>query len=127
MRRLILPGLGLALLFSVAAVTLSAHLAVSKTFPVADSTVTTAPDRLQVWFTQAPTMPVSALSLEGPKGKIELGKVAAGQADGKADRSLVAPIVGTLEPGKYTASWKTSGNDGHILTGTFAFTYAPAK
>jgi methionine-rich copper-binding protein CopC len=127
MRRFILPGLGLALLFSVATVALSAHLAVSKTFPVTGGTITTTPDRLQVWFTQAPTMAVSALSLEGPKGKVELGKVAAGQADGKADRSLVAPIVGKLEPGKYIGSWKTSGNDGHILTGTFEFTYSQAK
>lgn len=127
MRRFIVPSIGLALLFSVAAVTLSAHLAVSKTFPVTDGTVATAPDRIQVWFTQSPTMAVSALSLEGPQGKVELGKVAAGQAEGKADRSLVAPIVGKLEPGKYTGSWKTSGTDGHILTGTFAFTYSPAK
>lgn len=125
MRRLLLPLVGLVLALAVA--NLSAHLAVSKTFPATDSTVTTTPDHLQVWFTQAPTVPVSALSLEGPKGKVELGKVAAGQTDGKADRSLVAPISGPLEPGKYTATWKTSGSDGHILTGTFAFTYAPAR
>ena len=57
----------------------------------------------------------------------QLFEVAAGQADGKPDRSLVAPIVGELEPGKYTASWKTSGNDGHILNGTFEFTVATKK
>lgn len=125
MRRFIFPAL--VVILTVAVVQLSAHLAVSKTFPATDSTVTTAPNHLQIWFTQAPTVAVSALSLEGPKGKVEMGKVAAGQADGKPDRSLVAPIVGTLEPGKYTGTWKTSGSDGHIITGTFAFSYAPTK
>lgn len=125
MRRLTLPVL--ALVLSLAAVTLSAHLSVSKTFPAAGTTISESPQRLQVWFTQSPTVAVSGLALEGPKGKVEVGKVAAGQADGKPDRSLVAPVVGELEPGKYIASWKTSGNDGHILNGTFEFTVATKK
>jgi methionine-rich copper-binding protein CopC len=66
---------------------------------------------------------VSGLALEGSSGKIELGKVTAGMAEGKADNSLVAPIVGTVAPGVYTVNWRTSGADGHILTGTFEFTF----
>jgi methionine-rich copper-binding protein CopC len=102
---------------------LSAHLKVDKTFPATSGTVTTAPTQIQVWFSQAPTVAVSGLTLEGPSGKVELGKVSAGMTDGKADNSIVAPIVGKVTPGKYTASWKTSGTDGHILTGTFEFTF----
>ncbi len=101
---------------------LSAHLKVEKTFPVADGVVTEAPKQIQVWFSQSPTLAVSALALEGPAGRVELGKVAPGKADNKPDQSLVADVVGTLVPGKYTARWKTSGNDGHIQTGTFEFT-----
>jgi hypothetical protein len=66
---------------------------------------------------------VSGLTLEGPSGKVELGKVTAGKVEGKADNSLVAPVVGTVPPGAYTVSWRTSGADGHILTGTFEFTF----
>lgn len=117
----------LALLLASAVVGLSAHLKVEKTFPATDATVVTAPERIQVWFSQSPTMAVSALTLEGPKGAVELGKLAAGKVDEKLDRSLVAAVVGPLTPGKYTASWKASGNDGHIQTGTFEFTYAPAS
>jgi methionine-rich copper-binding protein CopC len=116
-----------AILLSVAVIGLSAHLKVERTFPATGGTVTTSPDRIQVWFSQNPTLAISGLSLEGPKGKVELGKVAAGKDGEKPDMSLVAPITGTLEAGKYTASWKTSGNDGHILTGTFEFTYKPAN
>jgi methionine-rich copper-binding protein CopC len=111
---------GVLLAGTVAA--LSAHLKVEKTLPESGATIEAAPKELRVWFSQSPTLPVSGLALEGPNGKVEMGKVAAGQTDGKADRSLMAAITGTLAPGKYTASWKTSGNDGHILTGTFEFT-----
>ncbi len=103
-------------------VALSAHLKVEKTLPETGATIEAAPKELRVWFSQNPTLPVSSLTLEGPNGKVEVGKVAAGQTDGKADHSVMAAIVGTLVPGKYTASWKTSGSDGHILTGTFEFT-----
>lgn len=110
-----------------ATITLSAHLKVEKTFPLADAIVTTAPDHLQVWFSQAPTIPVSSLTLEGPNGRVTTGKAAAGQSDGKPDRSLIAPVTGPLTAGKYTVTWKTSGADGHIQTGTFEFTFTPAS
>jgi methionine-rich copper-binding protein CopC len=113
----------IAALVFVSVAVLSAHLKVEKTLPATDATVATAPTQIQVWFSQAPTVAVSGLTLEGPSGKVELGKVAAGMTDGKADHSIVAPIVGKVAPGKYTASWKTSGTDGHILTGTFEFTF----
>lgn len=68
-------------------------------------------------------MVLSCLTLEGPSGKVALGKVTARMAEGKADHSVVAPVVGTMAPGAYTVSWKTSGADGHMLTGTFEFTF----
>jgi methionine-rich copper-binding protein CopC len=118
--RTLLP---LAVILVASVAVLSAHLKVDKTFPATGGTVSTAPTQIQVWFSQAPSVAVSGLTLEGPSGKVELGKLAAGMTDGKADNSLVAPVVGKVAPGKYTASWKTSGTDGHILTGTFEFTF----
>lgn len=112
-----------AVLVLASTAVLSAHLKVDKTLPATGATVTTAPTQIQVWFSQAPTVAVSGLSLEGPSGKVELGKVTAGMTEGKADHSLVATVVGVVAPGKYTVSWKTSGADGHMLTGTFEFTF----
>lgn len=114
-----------AVILAAAVVSLSAHLKVERTFPETGATIAAAPDRIQVWFSQSPTMAISGLTLEGTAGKVELGKVVEGRTDDKADKSLVAPLVGRLAPGKYTASWKTAGNDGHIQTGTFEFTFAP--
>lgn len=115
----------LAALVLVTGVVLSAHLKVEKTFPTTDATVTAIPDHLQVWFSQAPTVPVSSFTLEGPDGKVTVGKPVAGKVDGKSDRSIVAPITGTITAGKYTVTWKTSGSDGHIQTGTFDFLVKP--
>lgn len=113
------------MLLVAAGVVLSAHLKVERTYPETDATITSAPARLQVWFSQAPTVPISSLTLEGPAGRVTVGKASAGLQDGKPDRSLVAPITGSMVAGKYTATWKTSGPDGHIQTDTFAFTFAP--
>ncbi len=115
--------LPLVVLIITSVAVVSAHLKVDKTFPATGATVTSAPAQIQVWFSQAPTVAVSGLALEGPSGKVELGKVTAGMAEGKPDNSVVAPVIGTVPPGVYTVSWRTSGADGHILTGTFEFTF----
>jgi methionine-rich copper-binding protein CopC len=107
--------------------TLAAHLKVEKTSPAADATITTQPQQVRVLFSQAPTLAISSLALEGPNGKVALGKVAAGQTDGRADHSLVATVPDQLPPGAYTVTWRTSGPDGHIQTGTFAFTLAAGR
>jgi methionine-rich copper-binding protein CopC len=109
------------LLLASAVVGLSAHLKVEKTYPATDGVVTSAPKEVRVWFSQEPTLPVSALTLEGPNGKVALGKVVAGVSDEQPDKSLLAPISGSLAVGEYTVTWKTSGSDGHIQTGTFKF------
>lgn len=97
-----------------------AHLSVTRSEPAHESTVTVSPKRVTVWFSQNPVLAVSALRLEGPRGDVRLGPVEAG-----ADRSLTAEVLDTLEPGRHTLTWRTAGNDGHVLTGTRTFTYAP--
>ncbi len=107
----------------LAGVTLSAfHLRVEKTLPVEGATITVAPKQIRVWFSEAPTLVVSAITVTGPSGKVELGKLALGRNGDTQDNSFVADVKGELSPGKYTVSWRTSGKDGHILTGTFEFT-----
>lgn len=107
----------------LAAVTLSAfHLRVEKTTPVEGATITVAPKQIQIWFSEAPTLVVSSITVTGPSGKVELGKLALGKNGDTPDNSVVADVKGTPSPGKYTVSWRTSGKDGHVLTGTFEFT-----
>jgi copper resistance protein C len=100
---------------------LLAHLGVSKSDPPHEGTITVAPKSVTVWFTQNPVLAVSALTLEGPGGAVALGAVKAGP-----ERSLTAEVVDALQPGAHTLTWRTAGNDGHVISGTRSFTYAPA-
>lgn len=96
-----------------------AHLAVRKSLPQKGATLTTSPASVQVWFTQEPEMDKSGLTLSGPQGPVALGSVKAGP-----ERSLVASVSGKLTAGAYTLTWKTAGDDGHVLTGTIPFSVA---
>lgn len=104
-------------------VTLSAfHLRVEKTAPIEGAVLTVSPKQVRVWFSEAPTLVVSSITVMGPSGKVELGTLALGKNGETSDDSMVADVKGALSPGKYTVSWRTSGKDGHMLTGTFEFT-----
>ncbi|NQW03936.1 MAG: copper resistance protein CopC [Acidobacteria bacterium] len=103
------------------------HLEITKTLPMEDTVIVTAPTKVQLWFSQAPTTAVSSITLEDTTGRVTLGKVTAGQTDGKADHSLVAEVTGAMTPGAYTVRWKTSGKDGHMLTGSFGYTFTPKR
>jgi methionine-rich copper-binding protein CopC len=105
-----------------AAVTLSAHMAYSKSMPAKDATLSEAPDHLQVWFTQDPEPAVSQLSLEGPGGEVALGETTVGD-----EKSLVADLPAALAPGSYTVKWRSAGDDGHVMRGDFAFSVRAAE
>jgi methionine-rich copper-binding protein CopC len=107
----------------VAGVVLSAHLAVKKTTPAKGARLAAAPDHVQVWFTQEPDLAVSSLRLAGRSGAVKLGPVEHG-----GDRSLRARVEATLSAGDYTVTWKTAGDDGHVMQGSFTFSVtAPAR
>ena len=105
-----------------AASTLSAHMAYAKSLPEQDAMVTESPSELRVWFTQAPEPAVSRLTLEGPSGEIEIGETTVA-----AEKSLVAAVPAPLVPGRYTVTWRSAGDDGHVQRGEFTFTVRSAN
>jgi methionine-rich copper-binding protein CopC len=126
MRRIHLLAWGMAFMavLGISTATVMAHITVLKTMPPNESNVSGPPERLQVWFNQQPSPRISRLELRGPAGEdVELGKVEVH----RADRSISAPVPAALPPGKYEAAWRTAGDDGHVMRGTFTFTVAPAK
>ena len=55
----------------LAAATLSAfHMRVEKTTPAEGATITVAPKQIQIWFSEAPTLVVSSITVPGPAGKV---------------------------------------------------------
>lgn len=110
---------GLALIaFAVGSIALvHAHAKLEKSEPAANTTVSTAPTSIQMWFNEAPDLKVTKVDLAGVAGKIELGP-----AHSMGKNNVMAPIVGKMTDGKYTVNWQTAGDDGHVEKGTFAFT-----
>jgi methionine-rich copper-binding protein CopC len=101
------------------------HMRLVRSEPAADSTVTVAPTALKLYWTEAPRLPVTAIRLTGAGDQaVALGAPAADQQDAKI---LSVPVTAPLQPGVYTVTWRTAGNDGHVLNGTYKFTYRAAR
>jgi len=107
-------------LFAVLTASLSAHLAVVKTSPGKDQTLDRPPPQVQVWFNQPPSERVSRLELHGPDGEVALAELRVN----REDRSISAAVTGAPGAGRYEVRWRTAGNDGHVMRGTFAFSIA---
>jgi methionine-rich copper-binding protein CopC len=101
---------------------LSAHLKFVRSSPAANATIESSPARIQLWFSEEPLLPMSGVTLTGPRGAINLERPRAG-----GDRSLVVSVGTRLEPGAYRIAWKSAGDDGHVLQGTVDFSIKPAK
>jgi methionine-rich copper-binding protein CopC len=99
---------------------LSAHLKLMRSAPAADAVLESSPDVLQLWFSEEPLLPLSGMTLTGPRGPIKLEPLRAG-----SERSLVAKVGTTLEPGAYRVDWKAAGDDGHVMSGTVSFSIKP--
>jgi methionine-rich copper-binding protein CopC len=97
------------------------HLALVRSEPGADSTVTAAPAALKLYWTQAPRIAVTAIRLTGPGERAV--EVQAAKADEGDAKIVVVPVSGQLTPGVYTVTWRTAGDDGHVLNGSYKFTY----
>lgn len=113
--------LGAVMVGTVAA--LQAHVTVLKTFPADGASLTRTPERVHVWFNQAPSARLSRLDLRGPSGDVPLGKV---EVDA-GERSVSAAIPEPLPPGGYEVTWRTAGDDGHVMRGTFKFSIPSAE
>ncbi len=101
---------------------LSAHLKFVRSAPAAGSTLTASPTALQLWFSEEPLLPMSGITLSGPRGVVKLGAPRAG-----GERSLVVSVEQTaLEPGAYRIAWKAAGDDGHVAQGTIDFSLKAA-
>ena len=93
-----------------------AHMNLEKTEPAHDTTLSSQPQHLQMWFTQEPDLAVTKVELKGQDGIIELGEVHL-----MDEKTLMAMIIGDMADGTYTVNWQTAGDDGHIQKGEFVF------
>lgn len=94
------------------------HNRLTRSLPEKDATLASPPSEIRLWFAQKPTPALSSIILQAADStKVALGKLA------KTDDplSIQAAIPSRLGAGRYRVSWKTSGDDGHVIRGSFTF------
>jgi methionine-rich copper-binding protein CopC len=99
-----------------------AHMKVEKTDPAEGATLSAPPPHVQLFLTQKPDLKVTKIELAGAGGKVALGP-----AHMMGEKTVMAAVSGKMADGKYTVSWQTAGDDGHVQKGTFAFTVKHAE
>ena len=100
---------------------LYAHALLKKSAPSANAVLEHAPNKIELWFTEAVELSGTHVTLVAPNGhEIPLAGLAFPGAD-HAD--VVATVPDSLAAGKYTVQWHAAAaDDGHPSSGSFAFT-----
>jgi methionine-rich copper-binding protein CopC len=99
------------------------HLRLVKSAPAADEVLAAPPTTVTLWFSQAPTLRLTRISLLDASGrKLPLGPVKAGPEEHTAMADVTQPIPA----GSYTISWVSGSPDGHVVRGKFGFSLGPA-
>ncbi len=94
-----------------------AHTALTATDPVADSAVSTGPALVTATFNEPLQPTFAAMTVVGPDGNLW----SSGQAEVRDSKVSVA--VRPLGPaGRYTANYRVTSADGHVVTGSWSFT-----
>ncbi len=117
MRRLS-AAIGLILAAFVSAPALALHNHLEKSTPAADELVAQSPKEIRLWFAEKVDPKFSSITLmRADSSKVEIGKTH-GTDDPK---SIAAAVPAALISGKYLIRWRSAGDDGHAVRGTFAF------
>ena len=95
----------------------NAHTHLQKSMPADKSVVTAAPSVVVLTFSEAAN--VTALTLQKGADKAK----PLGPLPEKAGKEVTVALP-ALTPGEYAVNWRVAGEDGHVMSGKFAFTLA---
>ena len=99
------------------------HLHLSASFPKADEVVRAAPAEISLTFSARPEVPLTKITLlRADSTRVRLAAV----KPGKDTLTVAAKVAGALPPGGYIVSWRTASRDGHVVRGTYRFSYSTA-
>lgn len=110
---------------STAAAIALPHLKLTRAAPAPDTTLTTSPDAIRLWFSEPADLIATRITVAAANGvAIPLGKPA--RLPGR-DTPITAAIRAPLQAGRYTVTWKTMSKDGHVVSGTYGFTLTAGR
>lgn len=82
-----------------------------------------APHELRLTFSEKLEIPLTRITMiAAGKDTVKLGKIT---ADPKSDGTIIIPVVGAVRAATYTISWRTAGEDGHAMKGSYVFRVKP--
>lgn len=96
------------------------HFELLRSTPANKAALTSAPARLQLWFSQVPAAGVSHLTLTADQKDVAVTKTVIVAKD----KSMYVDPVAPLAPGRYVIHWRGAGDDGHVQSGEIAFSVA---
>ena len=118
MRRRLLAGLAVVLgALSAGPAAALAHPLLVTSAPAPGSILPGPPSTLTLAFSEAAVPSGSAVSVKGPGGGLALGPL----RSSAGGQQLSAKLPGQLKPGVYHVHWVALGDDGHTVSGDFAF------
>jgi methionine-rich copper-binding protein CopC len=123
-RRLGLGAFGVLLLVALAMTgpqPASAHAELLNTSPANGASLTAAPSEVVLTFNEAPLALGALVHVTGPTGQVSQG---APQIKGHEVHQSLNP---SLAAGQYNVAWKVASDDGHPVSGKFAFTLTAAS
>ena len=100
-----------------------AHSLLVRSEPGRGATVTRAPERVRLWFSEQIEPAYAQLSVWSKTGTQVDGGDAAVDSN---DPTLLSVSTPTLGPGRYTARFRVLAVDGHVVESSFAFTVKAA-
>jgi methionine-rich copper-binding protein CopC len=101
------------------------HLKLLRSFPAADTTFTSSPDAVRLWFSEATELPATKIDVTTQAGAAVMTAAPTRAADKGAP--AVAMFKSPLTAGGYKVTWKAMSKDGHVVNGTIAFTVGGSK
>ena len=107
-------------LLTFGAMTMHTHLV--KAEPGIDATINQSPTEVRFWFSDRTEAALTSAAIM----KEDHSPVATVRMKETDDSLVVAgPVPVKLEPGRYMVMWKTAAKDGHVVRGTYYFTFDP--
>lgn len=99
------------------------HTHLSASFPKADEVVRAAPTEISLTFSARPEVPLTKITLlRSDSTPVRLERV----KPGKDTLTVAARVPVALPAGGYIVSWRTASRDGHVVRGSYRFSYSTA-
>jgi len=122
MKRFTLSASAIAFAMGLTTVAL-AHAFLDNATPKVGSVIAAPPKDIRIRFTQPVEAAFSHIHLFAADGKaVNMGPATTDPSD---QTQLIAPITGTLAPGRYEVRWDVLSVDTHRTNGHFPFKYGP--